>query len=155
MTGRVRALSRCALVVGLLVAACGSPARPAPRRQPARFAAGLAHLTVAIVDVSPQANPRSRRQELTLSLTDAAGAVHVLYRRVIDGTCAIAASRTRRDDLEADAALIAQIDCPAARPEPVRVTVALDPDGLRVVAPEGTQVFAAPAGFDVVAGEPP
>ncbi len=148
MTGRM-------LLVVALLAACGSPARTSPPRQPSRFATGVAHLTVAIVDVSPQANPRSRRQELTLSLTDGAGAVHVLHRRVIDGTCAIAAARTRRDDLEADAALIAQIDCPTARPEPVRVTVALDPDALRVVAPEGTQAFATPAGFDVVTAEPP
>ncbi len=137
------------------VASCGTPVRPAPPRPPSRFAPGFARLAVAIVDVGAQADPRSRRQVITLTLTDGAGAEHVLHRRFVDGTCAIDAARGRRDDLEADAALLVVIDCPHAVPTPVRLTAVLDRGALRVIAPEGEQEFATPSPFDVVAGEPP
>lgn len=143
-----------ALALGLaLVAACGKPARPAPRRQPSLFAPGLAHLAIDITELPPQRD-RSRRQKIELVLTDGAGAAHLLHRRIVDGTCAIETSRGALDEPEADAALVAEVVCANARPAPVRLAITTDAAALHIVAPEGEQTFATPVEFDVVTGAP-
>jgi hypothetical protein len=141
-------------LVVAMVMACGSPPRPVEPRQPSRFAPGQAYLAVDIRELPTQGDARARRQELPLTLTDGAGAAHLLHRRVVDGTCALASSRGALDTPEADSALVAEISCPGARPDPLTIAVTIDGGALHVVAPEGDQAFATPERFDVVTGAP-
>jgi 23S rRNA (cytidine1920-2'-O)/16S rRNA (cytidine1409-2'-O)-methyltransferase len=143
-----------ATLVALLVAACGSHPRAPAKRQPSRFAPGQAHLVIDIAELPPQARTRERQQRITLTLTDGGGTAHVLHRRSVIGTCALTTSRGALDQPEADAALVAEVTCPTAIPEPITITVTSDVAALRVIAPEGEQTFATPERFDVVIGAP-
>ena len=75
-----------------------------------------------------------------------------LHHRIVDGTCALSATRGELDQPEADAALVAEVTCSAPGFEPVRLPVTLDGAAPHILAPEGEQTFATPPGFDVVTG---